>query len=198
MFAALFKVLNDAKLKGVECHVKLMDDGVRLSVMLAFNQSDALDQKLMDDHKNGEINNNAQEVINLRSAMTSPLCVIGTPEELPALVDNAIAQLSEGVITAAITYSSLDISALLTKAASTVKAKADKSKTIPAGKDAPASTKIVVDKAPVEQQAAQTDEVDGDTDGETEDEAVLVGEDAEANTEQSPVVQRAFDAFDSL
>lgn len=191
MFAALLKVINDAKLKGVECHVKAMADGVNMSVMLAFNQSDALDQKLIAEHKNEQSNSNAQDVINLRSLLATPLCIIGKPDELPAMIETALAQLGEGVIAAATTYSSLDISAMLSQAANTVKAKADAAKKTSTAKTSKKA------ETPVAEPDAELDE-ELEDDAESEQNNTATSTKVAPQTAQPTQVQTGFDEFDAL
>lgn len=206
MFQALVKLIKESGLRGVDVNVKPVGEGDTLSVMLSFNQATEFELKLLEKSDDATVSGNADKVMTLRAALNTPLAIIGEPSEIVGKVEQALTNLSEGITSAATGYSSLDISALLTKAAT--QAKAAKGAEKPKAKVD--KTKAAT-QAPKQAEPELDDELhdDAEINAEQESEAVEVvtkAPAAKAKAEKNVKPTEApsqptfggFDAFDSL
>ena len=200
MFQEIQEIIKDAGLKGVDVGIRIIGQN-SMSVMLSFQQATDFDLKLLEKIDNSNATQNADAVVALRSALNTPLVVIGAPNEILNKLTSAIVSLREGVVHAATTYSALDISALLSKA--TANAKSAKSNTNAKGKPTTAA-KEQVKSAPNNVDDEGMDE--GLEDDEAVDEAPKAAA-AQKETQVKPEVKSepaqataalGFDTFDSL
>lgn len=176
MFEVIQKMLGEAGLSGCNINVK-KSSGTKISVILSFAVGvDAeLESKLFQKQKTDTANTNADRLVTLRSALSSPLVVTCEPCEVPTAFSEALNQISQGYVEAATVYSTTDINALLNAASSAVKSQH-------AGK-AKSTT----------ESTAQTDDdhLSDDQDGHSADDETGNGTSGAKST-------AAFDEFDSL
>lgn len=208
MFQALSKLIKESGLRGIDMNVKAVGESDTLSVMLSFNQATEFEMKLLEKSDDATVSGNADKVMALRAALNTPMAIIGEPNEIIGKVEQALANLSEGITGAATAYSALDISALLTKAAA--QAKAAKGAEKPKAKtDKGKATTEAAKQAVPEPELEEEQHDDAEIDGEQESEAVEVvtkAPAAQAKAEKNVKPTEApsqpslggFDAFDSL
>lgn len=198
MFNQIQRLISEAGLSGVNFTVK-PNDGTKLSVILSFALKDDLDPRLLQ-----ELVDNAgvaaDSVVALRSALSVPLVVVCEPEEVESKLGAALAQLHDGVVDAATTYSATDISALISAASNTVKAKNAAAKTDAAKTPAKGKGKTVT-KPEAATDSSNTDETvpeANDADQQNSDAADDAQDTAEQDSgKRSPAKPMSFD-FDSL
>lgn len=182
MFPQLSRLIADAGLKN--CNINLQSsNGTSLTLILSFVLKDELPAKLLEDTGDATTNQNAESIIALRSALSLPLVVTCSPEDMVNKVGAAIAQLSPGVVEAAQTYSATDINAMLQRAAKTVGAKNKKA------------------AGPKAQQASSESPDLDDVDAPDVEEELPQSEPAESVDTKKPdaaVVVTGFDDFDSI
>lgn len=208
MFKALGNLIKSAGLRGVDIVINPVGDGDTISVMLSFNQAGEFEQRLLQKYDDAGVSGNADKVMALRAALNTPLTIIGEPDEILAKVEQALANLREGLVGAATSYTALDISALLTKAST--QAKAAKAAEKPKTKADKAKASATPAQTPAAEKAADdADEPEDDFDGEDADQAepevkTEVKATAAPKKAEKPVEQPkqaafgGFDAFDSL
>lgn len=197
MFQAIASVISDAGLKGVDVGIRIVGKGA-MSVMLSFNHGSEFNLKLLEKSDDANITSNAEKIVALRAALNTPLVVVGSPDELLGKLETAIQNLREGVVLAATTYSDLDITALLTKAASQAKAAKSGAK----GKAAPTTAK----SEPAKAESDVEDEDAGSEDSGSEDDADVVDATKQTKSKQEVKSEPApaqtdfggFEVFDSL
>lgn len=183
MFQVIQRLISDAGLKGCNFNVQA-SSGTKISVILSFALKDEAHSKLFDESTNATVNANADSIVALRSALSLPLVVSCEPSDMDGAIRAALTQLSSGVVDAAKTYSSTDISAMLNAASLSVKAKKDASAK-------PASTATP--------SAASDDDMGGDDDESDEEVAAPVTEvkATKPATVVAPPVS-SYDDFDTL
>lgn len=181
MFPQLSRLIADAGLKNCNINVQ-SSNGNTLTLILSFVLKDELPAKLLEDTGDATTNQNADSIIALRSALSLPLVITCSPEEMVNKVGAAIAQLSSGVVEAAQTYSATDINAMLQKATKTVGAK---------NKNA-AATKA-------KQAVTESPDLDDDDAPDAEDDVPQSEQTASADTKKpDAAVVTSFSDFDSL
>lgn len=194
MFPQLSRLIADAGLKNININVQSAN-ATQLTLILSFALKDEPPAKLFEDTGDAATNQNADSVIALRSALSAPLVVTCSPEDMVTQVGAAIAQLSAGVVEAVQTYSATDINALLQKAAKSV---GDKNKAAAATKSKASSKPTTADKAPKTAEPTNPDdesELDAsDLDDESETDAPISSGSA---SKAAPVVT-SFSDFDSI
>lgn len=198
MFQALSDLIKASGLRGIDLTVRPMSDNNKMSVMLSFNQAGEFEQKLLQKHDDATVTGNADAVIALRAALNTPLVIIGEPNEIISKIEHELNNLREGVITAATSYSALDISALLTKAAT--QAKSEKT---PTGS---AKAKTESKKAPAAQEADKNEAAENaTTTSEAEMDAEKVDKTNESERSDTQIANdtqqqsvSSFNDFDSL
>lgn len=181
MFPQLSRLIADAGLKNCNINVQSVN-GTSLTLILSFVLKDELPAKLLEDTGDANTNQNADSIIALRSALSMPLVVTCSPEDMVNKVGVAIAQLSTGVVEAAQTYSATDINAMLQKATKTVGAKNKKA----AG-------------AKAQQAASQSPDLDDDDAPDTEEDLPQCETTSSADTKKpDDAVKTRFADFDSI
>ena len=187
MFQAITKLINDAGLKGVDIGIRIVGKNT-ISVLVSFQHGAEFNLTLLDKNDDANVTANADKIVALRAAMNTPLVVMGSPDEVMGKLQVALESLREGVVAAATTYTALDITALLTKAATQAKSAKQSTK----GKEASTQKGSAVKQPDNEPEMEPSDE-DGD-----ENQA---GEQLNPNptraVSDSPKAC-SFDSFDSL
>lgn len=196
MFKNIESVIEDAGLKGVDIGVRIVGKGV-LSVMLSFNHGSDFDLKVLEKSDDANVTANADKIVALRSALNTPLVVVGSADELVGKLEKAIQNIREGLVVAATTYSDLDIAALLTKAAT--QAKSAKSGGKPKAAQA-SSAKSEPAKAASTELDDDEEEIDDEVDQEvTPVKSSKSQQEVKKEPAKAPAPEtRDFDSFDSF
>lgn len=193
MFPQLSRLIADAGLKNININVQSAN-ATQLTLILSFALKDEPPAKLFEDTGDAATNQNADSVIALRSALSAPLVVTCSPEDMVTQVGAAIAQLSAGVVEAVQTYSATDINALLQKAAKSV---GDKNKAAAATKSKSAS-KTTADNAAKSIAPSDTDDDSELDDSELDDGSEVDVQTASGSNPKAAPVVTSFSDFDSI
>lgn len=176
MFNQLCSLINKAHLLGLSVTIKPIENE-KISVVLSFLVSPILDPRAFEQNKNND--SGIESVIQLQSALAVPMVLVGTPDEIPALLQQSIYTVENSLAQATAQLSALDLSAMLSSA--TAKASA-----APTTKAAAETKKAGVKVKPA---VTSVDETDLEPEIDNDDEPVETA---------APVQTSSFDDFTSL